>query len=74
MEPSEVTGTYTYRGFLNEPTIFMDFNKPHFAEAERPQGRGAQFARPAPRKYQDVKKNELAVPHSEENTLVSLKP
>ncbi len=34
MEPTDVTGTYTYRSFLNEPDIVNDFNKLQFAEAE----------------------------------------
>lgn len=34
MEPTEVTGTYTYRSFLNEPNIIDDFSKLRFAEAE----------------------------------------
>jgi hypothetical protein len=34
VEPFELTGTYTYRSFLNEPAIVGDFNKLQFAEAE----------------------------------------
>lgn len=33
VEPFEVTGTYTYRSFLNEPSIVGDFNKLQFAES-----------------------------------------
>jgi hypothetical protein len=33
MQPTDLTGTYTYRSFLNEPDIVGDFNKLQFAEA-----------------------------------------
>lgn len=34
MKPHEVTGTYTYRSFINREEIVDDFNKVRFAEAE----------------------------------------
>ena len=34
MEPYDLTGTYTYRSFINEPQIVNDFSKLQFAEAE----------------------------------------
>jgi len=34
MLPTDITGTYTYRSFLNEPNLVGDFNKLQFAEAE----------------------------------------
>jgi hypothetical protein len=34
MEPHELSGTYTYRSFLNEPDVVGDFNKLQFSEAE----------------------------------------
>ena len=34
MKPHELTGTYTYRSFINREEIVDDFNKIQFAEAE----------------------------------------
>jgi hypothetical protein len=34
MEPHQLSGTYTYRSFINEPRIVGDFNQLQFAEAE----------------------------------------
>ena len=34
MEPFEITGTYTYRSFINNPDVVGDFSQLAFAEAE----------------------------------------
>ena len=34
MEPYEISGTYTYRSFINEPQIVGDFGKLQFSEGE----------------------------------------
>jgi hypothetical protein len=34
MKPHELTGTYTYRSFINEPQFVVDFNKLQFAQGE----------------------------------------